>query len=408
MKPTGSVDALALVLVGAVAAAAIIGIAPDAPDAPAKPRIAPVRLVASSPRACPLAPQEEQKAVDLFHDKLMPVLMHPRCFNCHGGVDPAKGTSGGHIGGVVVVNHVFGECAECHGELKGWNVPPEEMLWTGKSERELCMLFKKFERTPREFVGHVTNENLPNAPEFQVAKTAFKGDAAMTNFGEVTYEEVTGQKFQPQPPPVSHAQFILDSRDWAYTIGDGFGVMPDCGCKPSGSAWEGTVKATWTLRTAELGVLTEKSTSTVRLELDTTMIVAGVPRRYWKSVSGAIQWSIKMGGGECTSSEAGTVPIGIGGDLNPMAIVQVNPKPSGATEYEVAIGPWPNAYNPRVTWKCTTEPRSRPGAAYQVFNWWQTPFHSKLLPDGKTMKGSYTTSYGAGEASFEWELHLLK
>jgi hypothetical protein len=184
-------------------------------------------------------------------------------------------------------------------------------------------------------------------------------------------------------------------------------VLPDCGCKPSGTAWEGTVKASWTLRTPEVGVLTEKSTSTVRLELDTTMIVAGDPTRYWQSRSGVIQWSINMSGGECTSSAAGSVPVGIGGDLNPMATVDTKPKADGTTHYSVAIGPWPDVYNPRITWKCTREPRTRPGAAYQVFNWWYV-FDAVLSPDGKTMKGTSTAPVGVGEATFQWELHLVK
>ena len=402
--PEGRGDVAALLLSAGVAVVALLGIAPDSAERSAT---RPTRIVASNARACSLTPAEEQKAIDTFHGKLMPVLMHPRCFNCHGGIDVTT-DSGGHLGGAVQLTGTFGQCADCHGLLQGWTLPPTDMRWPGKRERELCMMFKKFERTPARFVQHVTNDGFPNAPEFQVAKTAFKGDAALNTLGEITYEEKTGQKFQPAPPPVSHAQFILDSRDWAYTIGDGFGVMPDCGCKPSGSAWEGTVKATWTLRTPEVGVLTEKSISTVRLELDSTMIVDGDPTRYWKSTSGVVRWSITMTGAECTSSAAGSVPVGIGGDLNPMVISRMTPKADGTTEYDVALGPWPDAYNPRITWKCKTEPRLRPGAAYQVFNWWYLDSPAKLLPDGKTMKGSTRATLGVGEGAWEWELHLVK
>jgi hypothetical protein len=407
-NPRGRADVAALVLSGAVAVVALLGITPDSAEKPERPDARPTRLAASNARACSLGPAESKRAVDTFHDKLMPVLMHPRCFNCHGGVDPTTETEiGGHIGGAVNVTTKMGACADCH-EFKGWFLPPEELRWVGKSERELCMLFKQMERNPARFVEHVTNDHFPKAPEFQIAKVAFKGDASLNTLGEITYEEKTGQKFQPDPPRVSHAQFILDSRDWAYTIGDGFGVMPDCGCKLSGPAWEGTVKASWTMRTPELGLLTEKSTSQVRLDLDTTMIHAGNPRRYWKSTSGVIQWSIKMSGGECTSSASGSVPVGIGGDLNPMAIVQMNPRPDGTTDYQVGIGPWPDGYNPRFNWKCTSEPRVRPGIAYQVFAWWNVPGFAKLSPDGKTMKGTSTLPLGASDATFEWELHLVK
>lgn len=403
--PHGRGDVAALLLSATVAAVALLGITPDSAERPDTRPVRPVRIVASNARACQLSPTEEQKAVDTFHDKLMPVLMHPRCFNCHGGVDPTI-ESGGHLGGAVKVTATVGECADCH-EFKGWFLPPTDMRWIGKSERELCMMFKKFEKSPASFVEHVTNDHFPNAPEFQTVKTAFKGDASLSALGEVTYEDKTGQKFQPAPPPVSHAQFILDSRDWAYTIGDGFGVLPDCGCKPSGTAWEGTVKASWTLRTPELGVLTEKSTSTVRLELDTTMIVDGVPTRYWQARSGVINWAINMSGGQCTSSASGSVPVGIGGDGNPMAIIQTNPKRDGTTHYNVGVGPWPDAYEPRITWKCKGGVLpTQPGTAYQVFNWWYVP-DGVLSPDGKTMKGSSTAVFG-GEATFQWELHLVK
>jgi len=395
-------DVAALVFSASAAGVALLGITPDGAGRPEAER---PRIIASNTRACSLSPTEEQKAIDTFHDKLMPVLTHPRCFNCHGGVDPTTET-GGHLGGAVQATGTAGECADCH-ESKGWFLPPEEMRWQGKSERELCMLFKKFERTPARFVEHVTNDGFPKAPEFQVAKVAFKGDASLSALGEVTYEDKTGQKFQPAPPPVSHAQFILDSRDWAYTIGDGFGVLPDCGCKPSGTAWEGTVKASWTLRTPEVGVLTEKSTSTVRLELDTTMIVDGDPTRYWQARSGVINWAINMSGGQCTSSASGSVPVGIGGDGNPMAIIQTNPKPDGTTHYDVGVGPWPDAYQPQITWKCKGGPPTQPGMAYQVFNWWYVP-DAVVSPDGKTMKGSSTAVFGAGQATFQWELHLVK
>jgi hypothetical protein len=399
----GRGDVAALLFSASVAAVALLGITPDSAGRADTQR---PRIVASNTRACPLSPSEEQKAIDIFHDKLMPVLMHPRCFNCHGGVDPTTET-GGHVGGAQQLTGKFGQCADCHGELMGWTLPPTDMRWPGKSERELCMMFKKFERTPDRFVQHVTNDNFPNAPEFQVAKAAFKGNAALNTLGEIEYEEKTGRKHQAVPPPVSHAQFILDSRDWAYTIGDGFGVLPDCGCKPSGTAWEGTVKASWTLRTPEVGVLTEKSTSTVRLELDTTMIVDGDPTRYWQARSGVINWAINMSGGQCTSSASGSVPVGIGGDGNPMASVQTNPKPDGTTHYNVGVGPWPDAYQPQITWRCKGGPPTQPGAAYQVFNWWYVP-DGVLLADGKTMKGSSTAVFGAGEATFQWELHLVK
>src|SRR5512147_2120013 len=111
--PLGRGDVAALVLSATVAGVALLRITPDSAE---RPDPGPTRIVASNARACPLSPSEEQKAIDIFHDKLMPVLMHPRCFNCHGGVDPTTET-GGHLGGAVQLTGKFGQCADCHGLL---------------------------------------------------------------------------------------------------------------------------------------------------------------------------------------------------------------------------------------------------------------------------------------------------
>ena len=394
-------ELVALVLVGAVATTALVSVSPDAPAPPVRE---PLRLVASSSRACNLTPQEEQKAVETFHNKLMPVLMHPRCFNCHGGVDPrVDKNQGGHLGGAVP--DTSKACSLCH-DLTGWLLPPKPMMWLGKSERDLCMLFKQMERTPAGFVAHVTTDHFPNAPEFQVVKAAFKGDAALSNFGITTYEDETGQPFKPDPPKVSHAQFILDSRDWAYTLGDGFGVLPDCGCKIRQSAWEGTVEATFTRRDPRLGLLIESTKSTLRLELDTTM--TSDEDAYWEGVAGAVNWSVSMTGGECISSGSGTVPVGLGADLNPMVRVQISRDAAGAQAYAAFIGPFPDAYNPRIVWRCRENPKIRPGIPLTLNLWWNVGGRMPLGAIGKTMKGSYKTAISDGEMVWLWNLKYVE
>src|SRR5262245_9872381 len=50
-------------------------------------------------RACPLSPAQERAAVNAF-DKMMPVLFHPRCLNCHGATNPYVAPQvGRHFGG---------------------------------------------------------------------------------------------------------------------------------------------------------------------------------------------------------------------------------------------------------------------------------------------------------------------
>ena len=404
MRADSARELVALVLVGAVATIAFTTVAPDAPAA--TPREPLLQLVASSSAACSMTPQEEQKAVETFRDKLMPVLTHPRCFNCHGGVDPRK-KGGGHVGGVMQVNHTANECAECHGQRKGWNLPQfPTSNWIGKDERELCMIFKQIESSPAAFVRHVTHDDFPNAPEFQLVVSAFKGDRALDDFGKSVYESETGQKFRLDPPPVSHAQFILDSRDWAFTIGDGWKVLPDCGCKLRQSAWEGTVEATFTSRGTQLGLLIETTKTTIRFELDTTM--TNDTDAYWQSTAGVIKWSVTMTGGECTASDEGTVPMGLGQDLNPMATLQIGPDAAGAKSYSVSVGPWRVAYTPRVTWRCKSKPFVRPAMAYTLNSWWELGGRKPLGAIGKTMKGSHTQAFRDGEMTWVWDLKYVE
>jgi hypothetical protein len=407
--PAGRGEIAALLLSATVAGIALLGVTPDSAGRAETQR---PRAVVSNSRACPLSPTEEQKAIDIFHDKLMPVLTHPRCFNCHGGVDPTTET-GGHLGGAVVLTGKVGQCADCHGLLMGWTLPPTEMRWPGKSERELCMMFKKFETTPDRFVQHVTNDNFPNAPEFQVANAAFKGDAALNTLGEITYEEKTGQKHQAAPPPVSHAQFILDSRDWAYTIGDGFGLLPDCGCKPSGTAWVGKVSMVFTARPEGYGTITERLDTEARFELDSSFLAPGDPALRWKTTSGLLRWSVNATGGQCTTSAAGSAPMRLGGDENPWGLLRIEPNRTGALEYEIAIGPWPDAYEARFIYRCkqvsTGEMIRIPGVMFSFGRWWGHPDGATVSADGKTIKGTFTAPHTMnGESRWVWEFTLVR
>jgi hypothetical protein len=81
--------------------------------------------------------------------------------------------------------------------------------------------------------------------------------------------------------------------------------------------------------------------------------------------------------------------------------------PRGRGDVAALLLPWPDAYQPQLTWKCRGRPPTQPGAAYQVFNWWYVP-DGVVSPDGKRMKGSSTAVFGAWESTFQWELHLIK
>ena len=67
----GRGEIAALLLSATVAGIALLGVTPDSAGRAETQR---PRAVVSNSRACPLSPTEERKAIDIFHDKLMPVL----------------------------------------------------------------------------------------------------------------------------------------------------------------------------------------------------------------------------------------------------------------------------------------------------------------------------------------------
>ena len=144
ISPVSAVPAGLIALTVAVATLS----APSSAHSPAPAIAAPQ---ASAP-ACSLTPAQERTALDAF-DKMLPVLFHPRCLNCHGGLNPYVDPQvGRHVGGRMT-DSATGEplradaCQECHGELPGWDTPGGAMFFTGKSPRDLCIQFKEFAPT---------------------------------------------------------------------------------------------------------------------------------------------------------------------------------------------------------------------------------------------------------------------
>ncbi len=356
---------------------------------------------------CPLTRSEEKKAVDLFQN-LMPVLQHPRCLNCHGGVDPfVPRAQGKHLGGQQVrgtnLNARIARCQKCHGELPGWDIPVEGFFFTNKTAYDLCVLFKATSATGDLFVGHVDREN-GSGPLF--TRTAFIGDRALTNFGIVAAEEATGRPFTRQPPPGTKEEFVRHAREWADAIGEGWKVAPDCGCIPVGSAWVGTVKTTWERRTKELGTETATANATVRFEIDSSFDVTDDPAEYWKSVSGTLNWVASNVGGECHYAASGSVPIVKGSDDNPMVSLRGEHYPKGGMKFSASLGPWPEKYEPLITWDCPEHDIQTRDLG--VYYWWGYDIPTGLIssPDGKILKGKFQSSSGPATSTSEWDLHL--
>ena len=192
----------------------------DRPLAPVSlPPKAAQLLAGSSGPSCPLPVGQQVKAVKAFRE-MWPVFRHPRCLNCHGGVDPfADDKVTRHEGGQMEKAFPVDleQCQACHDGLPGWMVPPrEDLLFVGKSDEELCRQMKHHEKTGNDFVGHIFNDH--DATNVQFIAAGFKGDRAL---GDVAAAE---------PPPGTQAELTEKARKWVKILGDGYTASPECGC----------------------------------------------------------------------------------------------------------------------------------------------------------------------------------
>jgi hypothetical protein len=111
--------------------------------------------------------------------KIVEVLRHPRCLNCHQLEHPLQGDSRRmHIPPVVPGPDNFGagtmRCYNCHNDRNNemarvpgapkWSLAPANMLWEGKSSAELCELLKMQSlyqsAIPEAIIEHMAEEHL--------------------------------------------------------------------------------------------------------------------------------------------------------------------------------------------------------------------------------------------------------
>jgi len=270
------------------------------------------------------------------------------------------------------------------------------MSFGAKWPRDLCILFKRTKASGALFVRHIEQDEL--------IVSAFRGDRALDRASQ---ELVAG--FAIEKPPGTHQQLIAQAKDWANAVGAGWSVMPDCGCKVTGTAWEGTVTAVFEIHTPVLGRLIETDTATVRFEIDSSLTTPGDPAEYWKSTSGAIKWQTSATGGQCTGGASGTVPIGLGSDLNPMAGLRLEVDGSGVVRFSASIGPWPEQYSPRIKYTCKNEPPGGMGLMPLIAatEWWgHDPANAFVSYDG-TLSGTYKTALGGGTMEWRWDFRLV-
>ena len=221
-------------------------------------------LVPGNGPSCPLSLAQQVKSVKAFAE-MMPVFRHPRCTNCHGGVNPfLEEEAGNHRGGAMVPPPPFNseQCQECHDQLKGWDIPGTPLFFAGKSDEEICMQVKAFAETGHSFVEHIRHDH----GGIQFIAAGFNGDRALDAQSLADHDVVI------ERPPGTQEQLTEKARNWVRAMGaEGeFPGSPECGCvKPKielnmSSKWKGTDGSQ---------VVTAEVTASVRLTADSSGLV---------------------------------------------------------------------------------------------------------------------------------------
>jgi hypothetical protein len=115
---------------------------------------------------------------------ILDVFKHPRCYNCHGGVDPFTGAN--HGGGVVPQDNET--CINCHVDAKQygfvtasdgstqrvWRMAPQRLHIVGKSDAEICGMLHNFEAAD----PNITNRVSYHVSQSKMVLLAFEGKRA--------------------------------------------------------------------------------------------------------------------------------------------------------------------------------------------------------------------------------------
>lgn len=193
---------------------------------------------------CSVDQAGQQKAATAFR-KVLSVLRHPRCANCHGAInvyDEATTHPGGAM--IDVTEDIFGDkaivpkkaasCVMCHDEGNGlWiqkTTPTSEIQWANLSDRELWLRLQKTRiiidpvsqdtrlSTGALLIDHVASDHLIDL--------AFQGKRGM---GEGSYIASLGGVPEADPPPLTKSQFLVALDDWVEAM-DASASWPEGDC----------------------------------------------------------------------------------------------------------------------------------------------------------------------------------
>jgi hypothetical protein len=206
---------------------------------------------------CPLPVGKQVQAVKAFRE-MLPVFRHPRCLNCHGGVDPLSEAHRGadqldpEVDRMTDREAFEAQCQECHDGLPGWNTPGQPVFFTGKDDEELCLQMKRFERTGASFIEHLDNDHHG----IQFIAAGFAGDRALG-------EGLKDYGLAIEKPPGTQADLVAKARKWVDLLGPGYEASPECGCVPPKIKLK--VEHTWLFETP--GGVPSRQASAARFEV---------------------------------------------------------------------------------------------------------------------------------------------
>jgi hypothetical protein len=164
-----------------------------------------VVVAAQSPVSTRRQQAPQRTPLQLF-DAMMPVISHPRCVNCHHGIDPISGL--GHGGGPVDTSMDTNrrpprrkqDCNDggCHDDAKKpdeWHQPNRGQSFAGKNNKQLCALVADFVM----FMGEAA------------ALTHIKSDS-LIGFAFVGLS--AGARNSADQPPMTRRQFVDSFTVW--------------------------------------------------------------------------------------------------------------------------------------------------------------------------------------------------
>jgi hypothetical protein len=181
--------------------------------------LCPLTAATTAPPAPNQSNTNSGEPIELFA-VMMPVFTHPRCANCHGGMNPYDPERNF----VAAVRHPGGvrdqtECPECHDATQqirdAWRVALHDSLrFLGKDAKQMCeMQSAEVDRRSRQsYYRHLENDTL--------ITQAFDGMAGGARDPD-----------PPDKPPMNHNDFLAAARNW---------LQAGAGC----GGWVGTIKQT--------------------------------------------------------------------------------------------------------------------------------------------------------------------